>query len=62
MSADLQRVHGFRCYDNIALNAKCQQVLVLGLCLFVVISWLLWYSVDWVSVHNGIQSGTKKVF
>jgi len=31
--ADLQSVHGFRCYDNIAPNAKCQQVLVLALCL-----------------------------
>ena len=30
--ADLQSVHGFRCYDNIAPNAKCQRVLVLGLC------------------------------
>ena len=26
-------VHGFRWYDNIAPNAKCQQVLVLTLCL-----------------------------
>jgi len=25
--------HGFRCYDNIAPNAKCQRVLVLALCL-----------------------------
>jgi len=25
--ADLQSVHGMRCYDNIAPNAKCQQVL-----------------------------------
>ena len=30
--ADLQSVHGFRCYDNIAPNAKCQRVLVLALC------------------------------
>jgi len=29
--ADLQSVHGFRCYDNIAPNAKCQRVLVLAL-------------------------------
>jgi len=29
---DLQSVHGFRCYDNIELNAKCQQVLVIALC------------------------------
>jgi len=31
--ADLQSVHGFRCYDNIAPNVKCQRVLVLALCL-----------------------------
>jgi len=31
--ADLQSVHGFRCYDNIAPNAKCQRVRVLALCL-----------------------------
>jgi len=31
--ADLQSVHGVRCYDNIAPNAKCQRVLVLALCL-----------------------------
>jgi len=31
--ADLQSVYGFRCYDNIAPNAKCQRVLVLALCL-----------------------------
>ena len=29
--ADLQSVHGFRCYDNIAMNAKYQRVLVLAL-------------------------------
>jgi len=29
--ANLQPVHGFRCYDNIAPNAKCQRVLVLVL-------------------------------
>ena len=31
--ADLQSVHGFRCYDNTAPNAKCQRVPVLALCL-----------------------------
>jgi len=31
--ADLQSVHGFCCYDNIAPNAKCERVLVLALCL-----------------------------
>jgi len=29
--AELQLVHGFHCYDNIAPNAKCQRVLVLAL-------------------------------
>jgi len=28
---ELQSVHGFRCYDNIVPNVKCQQVLVLAL-------------------------------
>ena len=32
---DLQSVHGFRCHDNTAPNAKCQRVLVLALCLVV---------------------------
>ena len=32
--ADLQSVHGFRCYDN-SQNVKCQLVLVLALCLVV---------------------------
>jgi len=31
--ADLHSVRGFRCYDNIALNTKCQWVLVLAVCL-----------------------------
>ena len=29
--ADLQLVHRFCCYDSMALNAKCQRVLVLTL-------------------------------
>jgi len=33
--ADLRSLHGFRCSDNIALNAKCQRVLVLALCLVI---------------------------
>ena len=31
--ANLQSVHGFRCYDIIVLNVKCQRVLVLTPCL-----------------------------
>ena len=34
--ADLQSVHGFRCCDNIAPNAKRQRVLVLALCMVFV--------------------------
>jgi len=33
--AHLQSVHGFRCYNDIASNAKCQRVLVLALCLVI---------------------------
>ena len=36
--ADLQSVHEFRCYHNIAPNAKCQRVLALVLCLVVVVA------------------------
>jgi len=43
--ADLQSVHGFRCYDNIAPNAKCQRVLVLALCL---VDWVT----DSISMHT----------
>ena len=32
--ANVHPVHGFRCYDNIAPNAKCQRVLVLALLRF----------------------------
>jgi len=35
--ADLQSVHGFSWYDNIAPNAKCRRVLVLAVCLVSVI-------------------------
>jgi len=42
--ADLQSAHGFRCYDNIAPNAKCQRVLVLGLCLVIMVA--LWNRAD----------------
>jgi len=37
--ADLQLVPGFHCYDNIAPNAKCQQVLVLARCLVEFADW-----------------------
>ena len=35
--ADLQSVHRFHCYDNIAPNVQCQQVLLLALCLVPVV-------------------------
>jgi len=31
-------VHGFRCYDNMAPNAKCQRVLVLAVCLIIIVT------------------------
>ena len=34
--ADLRFVHGLRCYDNIAPNAKFQRVLVFAICLIFV--------------------------
>jgi len=40
---DLQLVHGFRCNDNIALNGKCQRVLVLVLCLFNIFDSFLYH-------------------
>ena len=33
---------GFRCYDNIAPNEKCQRVLALALCLVIVRFIYLW--------------------
>jgi len=35
---NLQSVHGFHCYDNIAPNAKYQRVLVVALCVFLCVS------------------------
>jgi len=34
---DLQSMHGFRCYNSIALNVKCPQVLVLAVCIIIMI-------------------------
>ena len=61
--ADLQSVQGFRYYDSIAPNAKCQRVLVLslsGLCLCYLVRWtklfsmpsMIWYC--WLGGRNGI--------
>ena len=64
--ADLQSVHGFRCYDNSA-NAKCQRVLVLALCLVYTtvtshihrVKWChsnLWSPYDlWVVGQHGVH-------
>ena len=43
--ADLQSVHGFRCYDNIATNVKCQWVLA---CTHCTSGWLI----NLVVVHS----------
>jgi len=43
--ADLQSVHGFRCCDNIALNATCQRVLVLAVWLVGVLLYGLCFTV-----------------
>jgi len=40
--ADLQLVHGFRCYDNIVPNAKCQRMLVLAVCLVIIVIIIFW--------------------
>jgi len=44
---DLQSKHGFRCYNNIAPNAKYQRVLVLAVCLIV----------DVVGPYNNFRDG-----
>jgi len=41
-------VHGFRCYDNIAPNAKCKPALVFALCL--VFYWYLDRFVTYITV------------
>jgi len=52
--ADFQSVHGFRCYDNTAPNAKCQRVLVLALCLVSCPAdeqtWQAWIGNQWNSM------------
>jgi len=45
--ADLQSVHAFRYYDDIAPNVKCQWMLVLALCLVFV----LWYALNPVDTN-----------
>jgi len=35
--ADLQSVHGFRCYSSIVPNAKCQRMRVLAVCLAIIV-------------------------
>jgi len=39
--ADLQSVHGFRCYGNIAPNAKCQRVQTLKLTALQIITFMV---------------------
>jgi len=57
--ADLQSVHGFRCYDNIYANAKCQRVLVLALYLVVFVSLLLSPRADNGSVSQWVMMGRQ---
>jgi len=47
--ADLQSVHGFRCYDNLAANTKRQRVFVLALCMvsLAITVGLLGYIITW---------------
>ena len=46
--ANLQSMHGFHCYDNIGLDAKCQRVLVLALCVVISSSQVL-NGMQWLS-------------
>jgi len=50
--ADSQSVHGFRCCDTTAPNAKCQRVLVLRLCLVL-------GSVQLSSIHFSTQGSQR---
>jgi len=45
---DLQSAHGFHCYDSIALNTKCQRVLVLS-------------GGSRTGLLGGLQGGTEKI-
>ena len=58
--ADLQSVHEFRCYDNIAPNAKCQWVLVFALCL-VNIAHVTWHAkcTVWGMLHDQVPNAVK---
>jgi len=57
--ADLQPVHGFRCYDNTVLNAKCQRVLVLDA--FLVLLVKAFCSSEHVSTFKTITTTTTTV-
>jgi len=48
--ANLHSVHKFRCYDNIASNAKCQRMLVLAR------AWLIWLTLLVLIVHGVLIS------
>ena len=50
---DLQSVHGFRCHDNIAPNAKCKRVLVLAL-------WLV-YSSNNFQQHDDLRQNVHEI-
>ena len=54
-------MHGFRCYDNIALNAKCQRVLVLTLCLVYIVSASVDQFISKVRTDSSTQFGSNPI-
>ena len=59
--ADLQLVHRFHCYEDVAPNGKCQWVLVLALCLVLGARHWFKFSSQLV-VRQGVHSAHKKTF
>jgi len=59
--ADLQSVYGFRCYDNIAPNAKCQRVFALAVCL-VLLAPPMWISLYDAVFKVGVSEARVKDF
>jgi len=54
--ADLQSVHGFRCYDNIAQTRNVSDWLVLAVCLVIVRNHMLnFFTQDWYGKRSYMQ-------
>jgi len=58
--ADLQSVHGFRCYDDIVPNANCQRLLVIAICLVILGfqlfgCWVFWVVRYWHGYLCGVR-------